>query len=117
MPRMSTPSLPWLTCCWSGLHCQCPQLNRSRDAPVPHVVSATSIRCFCIICVWLVLSVARDELFLPADALATYERALTAGGDAEVAYNAACACARLGHSDRCAQLLQALCNSRTQTLP
>ncbi len=40
------------------------------------------------------------------DALETYERALTAGGDAEVAYNAACACARLGLADRCAQLLQ-----------
>jgi hypothetical protein len=40
------------------------------------------------------------------DALAIYERALTAGGDAEVAYNAACASARLGLGDRCAQLLQ-----------
>ena len=45
-----------------------------------------------------------------ADALACYERALTCGGDEEVAYNAACACARLGNSDRCAQLLQVCFN-------
>lgn len=53
-----------------------------------------------------------------SDALAMYERALTAGGDAEVAYNAACACARLGLGDRCAQLLQQIlrCDNAREVL-
>jgi hypothetical protein len=52
----------------------------------------------------------------PTEALATYERALAAGGDAEVAYNAACACSRLGQGDRCAQLLQVRVHRMTRLL-